>query len=106
LLGVLRYKSSGKYSCRFFWKALSNVDGLKAFHHFRGSSDNFIFGLNIDPSDNWYKINVLKPGEIFSYGLIYDMDRNIRSMDIGWFNERDWSKRIPYGTGTFFKLYL
>jgi hypothetical protein len=107
LLGVLRYKKSGKYFYRFFWKALSNVDGqLRVFHHFRGSSDNFMYGLNIDPADQWYNINLLKPGEVFSYSLLADMDRNIRSMDIGWFYEQDWSRRVPCGTGTFFKLYL
>lgn len=107
LLGVLRYKRSGMYFYRFFWKALSNIDGqLDAFHHFRGSSDNFVSGINVDPGGRWYKISGLKPGEVFSYGFLADMDPNIRSMDIGWFYEQDWSKRVPYGTGTFFKLYL
>ena len=107
LLGAIKYEKSGKAFYRFFWKALSDInDGLMAFHHFYGSGGNYINGINVDPTDGWYDIRALKSGEVISYEFSVDLNKEYKSMDIGWYYEQDWSRRIPCGAGTFYRMYI
>lgn len=105
LLGMIKYKRSDKLFYQVFWKTLSDVTGeLMTFHHFCDSNGDYMTGADIDPTDGWYDIRALKSGEMISYEFSVDMNKKYKSMDIGWFYKQDWSKRIPFGAGTFYRM--
>jgi len=105
LLGLIYYQKENRLFYRFFWKSLTNIDNdLMVFHHFTDESGNYITVVNIDPTDGWYDVKSLDKNEIITYDFSVDCNEQYEFINVGWYFEEDWDRRLEYNNSTFFQI--
>ena len=61
--------------------------------------------LETDPTNGWYDLRSLRPGDLVTYEFLTDTDKD-NNLNVGWFYKHNWNKRINYGGSTYLKLYF
>ena len=104
-LGTLVNATDGSTNVKLFWKKLDEFHlDLAAFVHLFDENDIYIDGINFNDF-KWLSTKGYPLGEVLSYSFNLPKNRNIKSLNLGWFDNANWSSRLNVGSSTYHSIY-